>query len=144
MIIPMALTIDDNNAEIYLNRGVALVKLEHWEEAKSDLDRAIYLNPSLRQAYESRGLLALMEGEIQLAIQDFSLAMQHGADGGLVHYNKAVALAMVGDSAQAAKEFSLACERDIFQACSQSVERNDHSSTLVKLNKSKKKDPAKP
>ncbi len=118
-----ALAFDHHNAEIYLNRGVALVKLERRIEAKTDLGRAIQLDPTLRQAYESRGLLALMEGEMQLAIQDFSSAMHHGSDGGLVHYNQAVALAMVGESAQAAKEFALACERDIFQACRQSVER---------------------
>lgn len=73
------------------------------------------------QAYESRGLLALGEGDTQLAIQDFTTAIRLGADGGLVHYNRAVALSMTGDLVNAAQEYQLACERNVFQACSQAI-----------------------
>ena len=84
-----------------------------------DLDQAIGLNPSLRQAYESRGLLALMEGDSQIAIQDFTKAIWLGSDAGLVHYNRGIAFSLAGKAVKAQKDFQLACERKIFQACGQ-------------------------
>ncbi|MCA9421669.1 MAG: tetratricopeptide repeat protein, partial [Nitrospira sp.] len=92
-----ALQLDNHQSEIYLNRAVDYMKTGFVDEARRDLDEAILLNRSLSQAYESRGLLALGEGDTQLAIQDFTTAIRLGADGGLVHYNRAVALSMTGD-----------------------------------------------
>ena len=77
----------NHQAEIYLNRAVAFVKTGFRAEARKDLGEAIHLNRSLPQAYESRGLLALRDGDTQLAIQDFTKAIQLGSDGGVVQYN---------------------------------------------------------
>ena len=112
-----ALQFDKHQADVFLNRGVAYMKSGDKAEAKKDLDQAINLNRSLPQAYESRGLIALMDGDSRQAIQDFTSAIRLGSDGGLIHYNHAVALEISNQIVAAKKEYELACEREIFQAC---------------------------
>ena len=116
-----ALRIDATLASAYANRAVAYVKLGDDSSAKTDLDRSIALDPRLPQAYESRGLLALRQGKIGLAVSDFTNALTLGADNGLLHYNRAIALSMRGDEKESEKEFQLACDRQVFEGCGKTV-----------------------
>ncbi|WP_447970334.1 tetratricopeptide repeat protein [Nitrospira sp. M1] len=116
-----ALALDHSQADIYLNRAVAYLQIGDTAEGRKNLEQAISRNQTLPQAYESLGLLELLNGETTLAIKDFTKAIRLGADGGLVHYNRGIALTMVGDHEEAKEEYELACERNIFQACNTSV-----------------------
>ena len=111
-----------SNAVFYLNRAVAYAESGSARLAKQDLNHALAINDSLKEAYESRGLLELADGEFYPAIQDFSQAIALGEQNGLIFYNRAVALSMTGDLREARKDYQYACSKGIPRACGEVVQ----------------------
>lgn len=62
----------------YINRGVAYANLKNYEQAISDYNEAILLNPSLATAYKNRGFVYEEMGEIEKAEKDFAKARELG------------------------------------------------------------------
>ena len=68
----MAISKNENYAEAYYNRGIAMHKMEKLAEAISDFNRAIRLNPDYADAYYSRGSAKRDIGQYFQAISDFN------------------------------------------------------------------------
>jgi len=63
-------------AEAYYNRGVAYAKLNQYEQAIKDYDKAIELNPNYAEAYNNRGNAYAKLNEHERAIEDFNKAVE--------------------------------------------------------------------
>ncbi len=71
----LALSLNDNQYEVYLMRGIAYKEKTMYCEAIADLDRAIELNPISHEAYSYRGLTNYLMHEQQNAIMDLSTSI---------------------------------------------------------------------
>ena len=63
---------------VYNNRGIAYFDLQNYEQAISDYNRAIEINPKYAEAYYNRGLLYQILDETEKANADFAKAKQLG------------------------------------------------------------------
>ncbi|MFI1770357.1 tetratricopeptide repeat protein [Thalassobellus citreus] len=64
------------NADSYYNRGIFLMELNYFKEAKSDLTKSLRLNKNNSYAYFYRGSSNLYLGKYHEAISDFSSALK--------------------------------------------------------------------
>jgi len=78
------------------------------------------LNSSLKEIYESRALIQLLDGRPELAAKDFSSAIALGASDTLIYYNRGVARALMGDARNAERDYARACGQGYTPACSSS------------------------
>jgi tetratricopeptide (TPR) repeat protein len=70
-----ALTINPNTADIYINRGSALLRAARYEEARNDFDKALALGPTNAYvAYFDRGMAQEKSGNITAAYADYKQA----------------------------------------------------------------------
>jgi len=61
-------------AVIYTNRATAYIKLERYEEALQDVNRALYYNKKYPQAYHKRGEIYYRQKKYEDTIKDFEIA----------------------------------------------------------------------
>lgn len=71
-----AIELKPTNSSFLSNRGNAYRDLKRYGDAMADYERAIFLNPSSAPAYIGRGLAYGAKGETELAISDFSMAIE--------------------------------------------------------------------
>lgn len=71
-----SLSLESDNAHLYVNRGNIWRLQNKPAEALQDLNRAIKLEPSRANAFHIRGLVYFYNQEIKKAIQDFSAAIR--------------------------------------------------------------------
>jgi protein O-mannosyl-transferase len=105
-----ALTIKEDLAPAYFNRGVALAQLGKTETAIHDFSEAIRHNPSLASAYYNRGLAFKILDQPDRAEQDFAATLElqesdRGARTEMAHIQM-----QRGEFAHAAKEFKVLVE----------------------------------
>ncbi len=67
--------------EAHSNLGVALVKLEHYDEAERLLRHAIELDPTLAASYYRLGMKQALNGQFTEAVESVRHAMALGGDG---------------------------------------------------------------
>lgn len=63
---------------VWLNRAKLLKDLKRYDEAKSDIDRVIALDPAIGEAYYVRSYYYAAKGETALALQDIDKAISLG------------------------------------------------------------------
>ena len=87
----------ENNAELYYNRGVAWQKKGDFDQAVSDYNKAIEINPRYAMAYNNRGNTFQTNGQYDKAISDFTKAIEinPGFDG--AYNNRGVAYYCKGE-----------------------------------------------
>ncbi len=71
-----AISIDPNDAEAYINRGVAYTNLRKYEEAISDYTKAISIDPNDANAYCNRGNVFYLKGDCFNAKKDWEKAIE--------------------------------------------------------------------
>ncbi|MCI0714333.1 MAG: tetratricopeptide repeat protein [Chloroflexi bacterium] len=71
-----AITLNEENAVFFNNRGHVLSELERYDEAIADYDRAIGLDPNVALPYVNRGNAYWDIGEYELAVADYSRALE--------------------------------------------------------------------
>jgi len=78
------LQIDANDADAYVNRGIARFQLGDRHGAIDDFNQALSLNPSDAEAYNQRGGVYLIMGDKHKAKADFQHAAKilNGQQGG--------------------------------------------------------------
>ena len=64
-----------HDARPWANRAMAHIKLEHWQAAEQDCDRALELDPAFSKAYARRGVARHRRGKYAAAIEDFEEAL---------------------------------------------------------------------
>jgi tetratricopeptide (TPR) repeat protein len=64
------------DAEVFNNRGFTHCEIGQYEEAISEFNKAIEINPRLAQAYNNRGVAYLYKAQYDQAISDLSKAIE--------------------------------------------------------------------
>jgi lipoprotein NlpI len=92
--------------QVYLYRGIALEKSGQPERALEDYNRAIALDPSYSEAYDSRGVLYQKKGLVDKAIDDFNRSIVLDPSSGKAYFNRGFIHAETGMFDQAIKDFN--------------------------------------
>lgn len=66
----------ENNAEPYYNRGLAYLRKSQYDEAITEFNKAIEINPRYSLAYNDRGYAYLNKRQYDRAISDFTKAIE--------------------------------------------------------------------
>jgi tetratricopeptide (TPR) repeat protein len=86
---------------VFNNRGMGFAGTGELDQAISDYDEAIYLNPSFALAYSNRGVAYQAKGNIARAIEDYSKAIALAPELSAAFNNRCYALAESGKPEQA-------------------------------------------
>jgi len=64
------------DAKFYNNRGIVFGEKGEYDQAISDFDKAIAINPRYMTAYNNRGVIYRLKGQYDRAILDFNKAIE--------------------------------------------------------------------
>jgi Flp pilus assembly protein TadD len=67
---------ESTNPKFYNNRGIAYGEKGQYDQAISDFNKAIEMNPAYGKAYTNRGIVYRLKGQYDRAISDFNKAIQ--------------------------------------------------------------------
>jgi len=67
---------ESRNPKFYNNRGIAYGEKGQYDQAISDFNKAIEINPRYEKAYNNRGIVYRLEGQYDQAISDFNKAIE--------------------------------------------------------------------
>ncbi len=67
---------DLNDADAYLNRGIVYQRKGQYDQAISDYNKALEINPRFAKAYNNRGLAYKKKGKYDQAISDYNKALE--------------------------------------------------------------------
>ena len=99
-------------ARAYCDRAAAQLTLDHAQEATSDADKAVEIDPNDPEMLVCRGQTRLGNREFAPAIDDFSRAVVMGADGGHAYHLRGQAKFHLDRFADAAADFAKANAAD--------------------------------
>lgn len=77
---------------------ISAIKKQNFAQARRDCDRAIALDPAFHEAYDSRAILSLREGDWEAAWQDFDMAVRLRRDVPAFLYGRGFAALALGDA----------------------------------------------
>jgi tetratricopeptide (TPR) repeat protein len=66
---------ESRDAKFYNNRGAAYGEKSQYDQAISDFNKAIEMNPRYNKAYNNRGIVHRLTGQYDQAISDFNKAI---------------------------------------------------------------------
>jgi tetratricopeptide (TPR) repeat protein len=66
---------ESRDTKFYNNRGIAFGEKGQYDQAISDFNQAIEMNPRYDRAYNNRGIVYRLKGQYNWAISDFNKAM---------------------------------------------------------------------
>ena len=87
--------------DAFTNRGAVLNDVGQYQDAISDLDRAIFLNPDLAIAYNNRANAYANLDQLTNALDDYRDAIRLDPRMALAYYNRALAYTYLGDDQKA-------------------------------------------
>ena len=90
-----------DEAEVYINRGVAKSQLGKHEGALADYDEAIRLKPNYAEAYNNRGQTNTLLGNHQDSLTDYNEAIRLKPDYAEAYYNRGTTKVILGRYAEA-------------------------------------------
>ena len=93
------------DADLYYNRGCALLAASRLEEALSDFTKSISLNETWSLAYNNRGVTYAKLGKYDLAIADFSEGIKLEPNNKLAYRNRAMAYKKLGELRKAQEDY---------------------------------------
>ena len=67
---------ESRNPKFYNNRGIAYGEKGQYDQAISDFNKAIEINPRYEKAYSNRGIVYRLKGQYDRAISDFNKAIE--------------------------------------------------------------------
>ena len=103
-----AIRLNPNDAEAYLNRGVAKGKLGQYFAAIIDYDTAIRLNPDSTEAYFRRGNAKALLGQYFAAIIDYDTAIRLNPNDAKAYIGRGLAKEGLGQHFAAITDFDTA------------------------------------
>jgi tetratricopeptide (TPR) repeat protein len=98
---------EGEDAELYSNRGSALLMLDDIDRAILDFDRAIQLEPDNAIRYYNRGIAFGKKHEGQKAIDDYSEAIRLHPDLAPAYGNRAREFELAGDHEKAIADYRI-------------------------------------
>jgi Flp pilus assembly protein TadD len=66
---------ESKDSKFYNNRGIAFAEKGQYDQAISDFNQAIEINPRYNKAYNNRGIVYRLKGQYHQAISDFNKAI---------------------------------------------------------------------
>ena len=84
-------------AQVYLNQGIAWEKKGHFDQAISDYNKAIKINPRYAEPYNNRGIVYANKGKFNKAISDYNKAIEIDPRLGRAYKNRAGAYYSKGE-----------------------------------------------
>ncbi len=93
------------DADLYYNRGCALMAANRLEEALSDFTKSISLNETWSLAYNNRGVTYAKLGKYDQAIADFTEAIKLESGNKLAYRNRAMAYKKLGELGKAQQDY---------------------------------------
>ena len=106
-----ALSMDPNNAQIYLERGQILIEKQDYDRAILDFNQSIQLNPSY-WAYNNRGLAYNNKGQYNTAIPDFDQALKIYPSGAVAYLNRGNSYLDSNNPDRAIADYNMAIQLD--------------------------------
>lgn len=97
---------------VYLNRGIAQLRLAKYDEALADLSQAILINPKYAPAYNVRGAIYTTIHDFPHAMSDYSQAIELDPGAAVVYHNRAYAHNLEGDYEKVRDDTTKAIELD--------------------------------
>lgn len=86
-----------DHAGAHLNRGNALINLDDVAAGEADLRDAVALDPSLKEAWASLGVVRTIRGDPSDAVAACDRAIALDPDFAIAHWNRGVAALLAGD-----------------------------------------------
>ncbi len=105
-----AIEIDPNNANAYVNRGIANRNLDNYSEAISDFSKAMEIDPKYVDAYVNRGIAKRTLGDSDGAIYDFNKVINIDPNNANAYVNRGLAKYYLGDNAGAISDYKKGIE----------------------------------
>lgn len=99
-------------ASLYNCRGLFYDSLSKIDDAISDFDTAIHIDPEYRPAYYHRGLDYAMQGKVKKAIKDFTDAIRIEPKFKYAYYQRGLLYTKLGETQKALFDFNKAIEID--------------------------------
>lgn len=93
------------DADLYYNRGCALLAANRLEEALRDFTKSISLNETWSLAYNNRGVTYAKLGKYDQAIADFTEAIKLESGNKAAYRNRAMAYKKLGELTKAQQDF---------------------------------------
>lgn len=107
-----ALDVNKYDAEMLHHRGVMLARMERYEEAEQDMDRAIYLDPSSSGAYITRAMVRYFRDNLNGALSDYDMSIRIDPASVTGHYNRGNLRAQIGDDNRAIEDFDMVIDAE--------------------------------
>ena len=98
------------DAEAYVLRGDWYSDSENYEQAFSEYNRAIEIDPQYADAYNARGGVYYGEGEFDKAIADFDKAITINPNDGDAYLTRGIYLMKMGENQRAISDLERAME----------------------------------
>lgn len=98
------------DAATYVNRGITYGSKGQYDQAISDFNKALEINPTLTQAYVNRGIAYGLKGQHDQAISDYNKALELDPRNAGAYYYRGLAYGRKGQYDQAISDYSKALE----------------------------------
>jgi tetratricopeptide (TPR) repeat protein len=111
----IAVELNQGHPDLYLayfNRAHALISLEQFEDAESDLDATLDLAPDFSDASKLRGILNLSLGYFEEAAADFDRLIELTPQDPYAYANRGTALSYLGSFDRALEDFNTSIQLD--------------------------------
>ncbi len=92
------------------SRGMAQERLENFEQAKADYNKAIEINPEYANAYNNRGNIKAKQADYKGAIEDYNRAIELNSQFVEAYCNRGIAKENLGDYYEALEDFDRVIE----------------------------------
>ena len=94
------------------HHGVMLARMERYEEAEQDLDRAISLDPTSSGSYITRAMVRYFRNNLNGALADYDISVTIDPASVIGHYNRGNLRAQIGDDNRAIEDFDVVIEAE--------------------------------
>jgi tetratricopeptide (TPR) repeat protein len=95
----------------HVNRGILRLRRGLVDEAISDFDAAMALDPNQPEAYLNKGAALMQRQNASEAVQLFTVALQHNTQRpAIAHYGRAMANEALGNVREAYQDYRMASE----------------------------------
>lgn len=92
-------------AMLYNSIGFALGNLRRFDEAITNFNKAIKIDPNLAEAYNNRAISYASIGKFELAISDFNVALKFKPNNYVTYINRGMAKIKINDKKGACDDF---------------------------------------
>ena len=98
------------DADFYINRGMDYGKKDQFDQAMSDFNKALEIDPTSAMAYHHRGVLYTFKGQYDQAFSDFSKALEINPRFASAYSSRGRAYMAKGQYDQAISDYTKALE----------------------------------